>query len=79
GQGDMAVGAFVLPNDTIRNDVPLTSFQVPIEAVEKATGLKFFETLERKALKNLCKDTECKVMMNLKYLNDKDQKALPAQ
>ncbi|KAF9210148.1 nuclease [Haplosporangium sp. Z 27] len=79
GNGDMSVGAFVLPNDVIHNNVPLTAFQVPIEAVERASGLKFFETLERRALKNLCKDTDCKVVMHPKSLNNRDQKALPAE
>ncbi|KAF9544050.1 nuclease [Mortierella hygrophila] len=80
GNGDMSVGAFVLPNNVIRNDVPLTAFQVPVEAVEKASGLKFFETLERRALKNLCKDTDCKIMPHPKSLkgNNQNQKALPA-
>ncbi|KAF9955339.1 nuclease [Mortierella alpina] len=80
GNGDMAVGAFVLPNNTIQNQVPLTAFQVPVEAVEKASGLKFFETLERKALKNLCRDTDCTVIphpKSLKANNDKkNMKAL---
>ncbi|KAI1314808.1 nuclease [Mortierella claussenii] len=78
GNGDMAMGAFVLPNNTIKNNVPLTAFQVPIEAVEKASGLKFFEMLERRALKNLCRDTDCKVVINPKSLKNKEQKALPA-
>ncbi|KAF9908844.1 nuclease [Linnemannia zychae] len=79
GNGDMSVGAFVLPNNVIHNDVPLTAFQVPVEAVEKASGLKFFETLERRALKNLCKDTECKVLPHPKSLKAREnQKALPA-
>ncbi|KAG0364471.1 nuclease [Gamsiella multidivaricata] len=79
GNGEMALGAFVLPNNTIHNDVPLTAFQVPIEAVEKASGLKFFEMLERRALKNLCMDTDCRVMAHPKSLKDRNQKALPAQ
>ncbi|KAF9915525.1 nuclease [Lobosporangium transversale] len=78
GNGDMTIGAFVLPNDKIQNEVPLTAFQVPVEAVEKASGLKFFEMLERKALKNLCKDTECKILIHPKSLQNRDQKALPA-
>ncbi|KAF9099789.1 nuclease [Mortierella sp. GBA35] len=79
GNGDMTVGAFVLPNNKIHNDVPLTAFQVPVEAVEKASGLKFFEMLERRALKNLCQDTECKVLPHPKSLKAKEgQKALPA-
>lgn len=80
GNGDMSVGAFVLPNNTIQNEVPLTAFQVPVEAVEKASGLKFFEALERKALKNLCRVSECRIMPHPKSLKDKNkgQKALPA-
>ncbi|KAF8939032.1 nuclease [Dissophora ornata] len=79
GNGDMSMGAFVLPNNTIQNGVPLTAFQVPIEAVEKASGLRFFEKLERRALKNLCKDTECKVVIHPKSLKGNEKLALPAQ
>lgn len=80
GNGDMSVGAFVLPNNTIQNEVPLTAFQVPVEAVEKASGLKFFEALERKALKNLCRVSECRIMPHPKSLKDRNrgQKSLPA-
>ncbi|KAF9971784.1 nuclease [Actinomortierella ambigua] len=71
GNGQMAVGAFVLPNNVIQNEVPLTSFQVPVEAVEKASGLKFFEMLERRALKNLCQETDCKILPHPKSLKNK--------
>lgn len=33
--GNVSVGAFVLPNARIANDKPLTDFEVPIEAVER--------------------------------------------
>ncbi|KAG0251994.1 nuclease [Mortierella polycephala] len=81
GNGDITVGAFVLPNNTIKNEVPLTAFQVPVEAVERASGLKFFEVLERKALKNLCQDTDCRIMAHPKSLKggDKNLKALPSK
>ncbi|KAF9162622.1 nuclease [Mortierella sp. AD011] len=79
GNGDMSVGAFVLPNDVIHDDVPLTKFQVRVEHIEMASGLKFFESLERKLLKDLCKDTACKIVKHPKSLKNKDQKALPAQ
>ncbi|KAG0225485.1 nuclease [Actinomortierella wolfii] len=71
GNGDMSMAAFVLPNNVIQNEVPLTSFQVPVEAVEKASGLKFFEMLERRALKNLCQETECKILPHPKSLKNK--------
>ncbi|KNZ61580.1 endonuclease [Puccinia sorghi] len=33
------IGSFVLPNDKISNDQPLTSFEVPVDVVEKSAGL----------------------------------------
>lgn len=36
------VGAFVMPNAQINPDMPLTSFAVPLEALESASGLRFF-------------------------------------
>lgn len=36
------VGAFVMPNAPIDPDMPLTSFTVPLEALESASGLRFF-------------------------------------
>lgn len=36
------VGAFVMPNAPIEPDMPLTSFAVPLEALESASGLRFF-------------------------------------
>lgn len=43
-QGDCAVAAFVMPNQSIPSDVPLTRFAVPITDLEAATGLSFFPT-----------------------------------
>ena len=40
------VGAFVMPNEEIDPDTPLTAFVVPLDALETVAGLKFFpETL----------------------------------
>lgn len=36
------VGAFVMPNEDIDADTPLTAFVVPLEALETVAGLKFF-------------------------------------
>lgn len=38
----MDVGAFVMPNEDIDPDTPLTAFVVPLEALETVAGLKFF-------------------------------------
>ncbi|KAJ2628444.1 hypothetical protein GGF44_004481, partial [Coemansia sp. RSA 1694] len=47
----------------IDNSTPLTSFSLPLEAIEKAAGLQFFDKIERKAgiVTPLCAKTECKL------------------
>ncbi|KAL6016679.1 nuclease, partial [Candidozyma auris] len=40
GSDKVSVGAFVLPNEPIANEQPLTAFQVPVEALERSTGLE---------------------------------------
>ncbi|KAJ2846361.1 nuclease [Coemansia brasiliensis] len=45
-ESGFAIGAFALPNKEIDNSVPLTNFSFPLEYVEKAAGLKFFEKIE---------------------------------
>lgn len=37
---DIAVAAFVLPNEPISNETKLTDFEVPIDALERSTGLE---------------------------------------
>ncbi len=59
--GPVAVGAFVLPNAVIKNTVPLTEFSVPLEAVERASGLEFLSKLPASRRKELCKDIDCSV------------------
>ncbi|KAK9814237.1 hypothetical protein WJX72_002706 [[Myrmecia] bisecta] len=36
------VGAFVMPNEAIDPDTPLTAFAVPISSLEEVTGVRFF-------------------------------------
>mmetsp|Transcript_20326 Transcript_20326/g.26341 ORF Transcript_20326/g.26341 Transcript_20326/m.26341 type:complete len:365 (+) Transcript_20326:34-1128(+) len=40
-----ALGAFVIPNEAIKPETPLTSFIAPLEAVEAAAGVIFFAEL----------------------------------
>ena len=40
---DWYIDAFVLPNQEIANDVPLTQWRVPVEFVESVSGHFFFE------------------------------------
>ena len=59
----MALGAFVLPNARIDNKKPLTDFEVPIEAVERASGLEFATKLDPVRRKRLCQEVNCSVIV----------------
>uniref|UniRef100_A0A1B0CHB6 Endonuclease n=1 Tax=Lutzomyia longipalpis TaxID=7200 RepID=A0A1B0CHB6_LUTLO len=48
--GKMEMEAFVMPNQVINNETPLTMFQVPPETIERAAGLLFFSQVNRKHL-----------------------------
>lgn len=50
------IAAFVVPNEPIHIETPLTDFQVPIEYIEKNTGLSIYPILkEREGFNDLCK------------------------
>ena len=38
GGSKVSVGAFVMPNDQIQPDMPLTAFAVPLEMLENVAG-----------------------------------------
>ncbi|KAK1781755.1 hypothetical protein QBC45DRAFT_39252 [Copromyces sp. CBS 386.78] len=61
--GNVALGAFVLPNARIPNDKPLQDFEVPLEAVERASGLEFANKLPVQRRKRLCAETNCSVIV----------------
>lgn len=61
--GNVAIGAFVLPNAAIPNTKPITDFEVPIEAVERASGLEFAAKLDITRRKRLCADTTCALVI----------------
>ena len=61
--GKVAVGAFVLPNAAIPNHKPLQDFQVPIEAIERASGLTFGQRLPEARRKQLCQDIRCDIIV----------------
>ncbi|KAL1837841.1 hypothetical protein VTK73DRAFT_4533 [Phialemonium thermophilum] len=61
--GQVALGAFVLPNAPIPNDKPLTDFEVPVEAVERASGLEFATKLPPQRRRRLCADTTCAIVV----------------
>jgi endonuclease G len=61
--GNVAIGAFVLPNAPISNDRPITDFEVPVEAVERASGLEFATKLPPQRRRRLCTDTTCALII----------------
>lgn len=61
--GNVALGAFVLPNAPIANDKPITDFEVPLEAVERASGLEFAGKLPVARRKRLCAETTCALLI----------------
>ncbi len=61
--GNVSLGAFVLPNARISNDKPLTDFEVPIEAIERASGLEFAANLPAQRRKRLCQEVHCSILV----------------
>lgn len=61
--GNVSLGAFVLPNDKISNDKPLKDFEVPVEAVERASGLEFASLLPPARRRQLCKEVSCSIIV----------------
>lgn len=63
GQDSIAAAAFVMPNDKMNNNEPLTNFQVPIEAVERASGLELLQKIAPNKKRDLCKETRCQIVV----------------
>ena len=61
--GQVSLAAFVLPNAPIANDKPLKDFEVPIEAVERASGLEFATKLPMGRRKKLCEEVHCTIIV----------------
>jgi endonuclease G len=61
--GQVALGAFVLPNAVIPNEKPLQDFEVPLEAVERASGLEFATKLPAVRRKKLCQEISCSIFV----------------
>lgn len=68
---NISVAAFVLPNDVIPNETKLTDFQVPIDALERSSGLQFLQKVPPNKKKELCKEVNCQITVR------EFQKALP--
>ena len=57
----VALGAFVLPNARIPNEKSLSDFEVPLEAVERASGLEFAAKLDPSRRRRLCQEIKCEI------------------
>jgi len=60
---EISTGAFVLPNAPIPDEAPLKSFVVPVESVERASGLVLFSDAIKTTSKHICQTTECQVII----------------
>lgn len=76
--GQVALGAFVLPNAVIPNSKPLSDFEVPVEAVERASGLEFATKLSPERKKRLCSDFACSLVIK-EYAERQKSFAKPPQ
>ncbi|KAI6246766.1 Mitochondrial nuclease [Erysiphe necator] len=59
----VALGAFVLPNTPIPNSKPITDFEVPLETVERASGLEFANLLPPERRRRLCAEHNCSLVI----------------
>ncbi|KAF3125498.1 nuclease [Orbilia oligospora] len=59
----VAVGAFVLPNSPIDNKTPLAEFSVPVEMIEKASGLDFLSLVPTERRRSLCREVDCSILV----------------
>ncbi|GME91298.1 hypothetical protein B5S32_g1624 [[Candida] boidinii] len=73
---DIAVAAFVMPNEIIPNEIPLTAFEVPVEALERSSGLEFLNLVAENNKKQLCKEVKCEIIV--REFNNSKTLALPA-
>ncbi|AJR54771.1 Nuc1p [Saccharomyces cerevisiae YJM689] len=78
---DIAIAAFVLPNEPISNETKLTDFEVPIDALERSTGLELLQKVPPSKKKALCKEVNCQIVVrdfsNAAIKQSKDVKLLP--
>ncbi|EEZ97273.1 endonuclease G, mitochondrial [Tribolium castaneum] len=51
--GKFEMESYVMPNQAISDETPLTSFRVPPESIEKAAGLLFFDNISRSKISKI--------------------------
>lgn len=63
GTDGVAVAAFVLPNERISNETKLTEFEVPVDALERSSGLQLLQKLPTHKKRALCKEVDCAIVV----------------
>lgn len=59
----LALGAFVVPNEAVGFQPQLPDFQVPLQELERLSGLVFFPRLDRTGgIRNICSVDTCKLL-----------------
>lgn len=53
GNNQLELQSYILPNQPINENTPLHMFQVPVETIEKASGLIFFDKVPRHAINQI--------------------------
>ena len=77
--GNVSLGAFVLPNAEIASNKPLVDFEVPIGAVERASGLEFASKLPTQRRKRLCSEVNCSLIVRQYAERQRDLQGAPVR
>ncbi|RHZ79423.1 hypothetical protein Glove_146g33 [Diversispora epigaea] len=77
-----ALDSFLMPNQRIPHDDSLEKYIVPLNAIERTTGLIFFKDLENKIVTPLCKTVKCIPIPPAKHVKEslrevEERKILP--
>ncbi|CAG8474774.1 8899_t:CDS:2 [Paraglomus brasilianum] len=72
-ENTLAIGAFVLPNESIPDDTPLEQYVVAVEDVERMSGLTFFDRVDKNAVVPLCSATKCVLVPNPKWVQNRNK------
>lgn len=73
----LSLGAFIIPNSMIPDSAPLRSFEVDVEAVERAAGLTLFPTAIKASAKKLCDTVKCEIIVR-DFSEANKKRALPS-
>lgn len=58
----VGIGSFIVPNEPIGFEHSLTEYQVPLDEVERRSGVSFTPKLDTSHLRDLCEIDSCKLM-----------------